>query len=572
MSKVVGSRNNIRLGSHWKRNALNESARGLTDVFLSIKEETGIDPYMEPAKMVMDTQANETLKDYFVKDSSPEEGEMTAEELEDHIEMMEEQYNNNAEGIMEHAGMAGFNPVMGLVFPVHKNLMMNNIFDKGSIQKAVAVEPKFTISMERRLLVTPDGEEIDLVKDQHKIRKAMDNVAPFKEVEVTLPENGDTDLLSGIGATAKDDLSVDTYISAVLIEVPQFDEDGKPADPATADEWINVRMEFSPAYGDNDRTLMSTFKYEAADGTIITDTVSANMKKNRMLINCFGGVIKAVKVNGRRDTASGMNETPQAKWDIRTDIVEIPSANPINTTISPEEIKDIQALYKIDQLTKLLSIFKDTLGDYKDSTIKRNLDESFITMPETDKGHHIFDMAPTAGYALDHVEWRKRTFMDAFDTYITEMLHVLRDPNMSVTVYGRPDLIRKIQPTQYVYKNPEKVGPVILDYHKQISTTDDRSYTFLSSQKLADSNQLIVLLKPENSDRIIYRIYDYQMHISNDIRNFNNHTLPAVQAFERWKFVEYQPVQSRITILNPTGLRPDQMPSLDDREKVELEP
>ena len=570
MSIVVGKRNNQSIGSHWKRHALNESARDLTDVFLSIKEETGIDPYMEPAKMVMDTQASETLKDYFVKDSAPDEEEMTAEEMEDHIEMMEEQFKNNVEAITEHATLAGYNPVMGLTFPVHKNLMMNNIFDKGSIQKAVAVEPKFTISMERRLLITPDGEEIDIAKDQHKIRKAMDDVAPFKEVVITLPENGETDILSGIGATRKDDLSIDTHISGVLIEVPEFDEDGNPTG-TTKEEWVKVKMEFSPAYGENDRTLMSSFKYDLPDGTCIQDTVSANLKKNRMLINCFGGEIKAVKVNGRRDTSSGMNETPRAEWRMRTDIVEIPAANPINTTISPEEIKDIQALYKVDQLTKILSIFKDTLGDYKDSTIKRKLDESFLTMPETDKSHHLFDMAPVEGYALDYVEWRKKTFMDAFDTYVTDMLYVLRDPNMSVCVYGRPDLIRKIQPTQYVYKSPEKVGPVTLDYHKTVTTTDDRKYTFLSSQKLADSNQLIVLLRPENTDRIIYRIYDYQMLISNDIRNYANHTLPAVQAFERWKFVEYQPVQSRITIINPSGLRPDQMPDPNLKEDVILD-
>ena len=33
-----------------------------------------------------------------------------------------------------------------------------------------------------------------------------------------------------------------------------------------------------------------------------------------------------------------------------------------------------------------------------------------------------------------------------------------------------------------------------------------------------------------------------------------NPALPAIHAFERWQFVEYQPVQGRIQILNPTGL------------------
>ena len=44
------------------------------------------------------------------------------------------------------------------------------------------------------------------------------------------------------------------------------------------------------------------------------------------------------------------------------------------------------------------------------------------------------------------------------------------------------------------------------------------------------------------------------MYVSNEIRNMNNPALPAIHAFERWKFVEYQPVQGRIQIKHPTGL------------------
>ena len=47
------------------------------------------------------------------------------------------------------------------------------------------------------------------------------------------------------------------------------------------------------------------------------------------------------------------------------------------------------------------------------------------------------------------------------------------------------------------------------------------------------------------------------MYISNEIRNFDNPALPAIHAFERWKFVEYQPIQGRLKILNPLGLVPE---------------
>ena len=56
--------------------------------------------------------------------------------------------------------------------------------------------------------------------------------------------------------------------------------------------------------------------------------------------------------------------------------------------------------------------------------------------------------------------------------------------------------------------------------------------------------------------RIVYVIYDYQFYISNEIRKNNNPALPNILAFERWLFDEYQPVQGRIKIANPSGLKP----------------
>ena len=63
----------------------------------------------------------------------------------------------------------------------------------------------------------------------------------------------------------------------------------------------------------------------------------------------------------------------------------------------------------------------------------------------------------------------------------------------------------------------------------------------------------MVILNPRNTDRICYRLYDYQMYISNEIRNAANPSLPAIHAFERYLLKSYQPVQSRIKILNPSG-------------------
>ena len=145
--------------------------------------------------------------------------------------------------------------------------------------------------------------------------------------------------------------------------------------------------------------------------------------------------------------------------------------------------------------------------------------------------------------------------MDALDTHVTVLLQVLNDPNMTISVFGRPDLIRKITPTEYTYQTPSNVAPVELDFVKTVVTSDKRVYQFIGSDKLRDNNNLIVVLNPRNTERFVYRIYDYQMYVSNEIRNMKNYALPAIHAFERWIFKEYQPVQGRLQIINPTGQR-----------------
>ena len=138
------------------------------------------------------------------------------------------------------------------------------------------------------------------------------------------------------------------------------------------------------------------------------------------------------------------------------------------------------------------------------------------------------------------------------------MLRVLNDPNMTVSVFGEPDIIRKITPKQYTYQAPSNIGPVELDFSKTVVTSDRRIYNFIGSDKLRNDYTMIVVLCPRNSMRITYVIYDYQLYISNEIRNNSNPALPQILAFERWKVDQYQPVQGRIKIVNPSGLRADE--------------
>jgi hypothetical protein len=578
---IGGTRQQTVAGSSYRKDPLYPFAKTFLETASYILNEDGCDIFEEPTKVMRRPSTKETMKRFFVEDSvDTSNGELEPEDIDDEEEMMEEQFENDCHAMFEHATLAEYNPVVGMALPIHKLILMNNVFDKGGIQKVTAVQPKFTISLERRILVTPEGEELDMFLDQNKMTAAIDATNPMKEFELTLPQTeDDNDILAELGGTSLDSLGIDTYISAVKVEGVVIEEgDIKPNDEGyiekggeiaeaeeTDDVWFRTNIRFTPNYGGPnhfERTVVQPLTIsckQKVDGETkqveIKEAISGSMNKNKFNIMATYGKITAVKLSAKLDTSNAMLETCQVKWKVDTDLVEIPTNIPINTTISPREVKDLAAMYNVNQLTKLMGMFKNAMSNYKDDHIKMELDTSYKRMDERTSFWGKFDFAPRDGYALDHVEWRHKTFMDYLDGYVTRMLQVLNDPNMTVTIFGDPEIVRKITPKEYSYQAPANIGPVTLDYTQTIvNTSDKRVYNFIGSDKMRGTCELMILLNPRNSERIIYRIYDYQLYISNEIRNIANPALPAIHAYEDWKFVEYQPVQGRIQILNPTGL------------------
>ena len=566
-----------KTSDNYKSDPMHSYVESFVQLAEGILNESATDIYAEPSRAFMMKGANEALKQFFVENSYDPAG-MTPDEIEDHIATMEQQYDNDRRAILEHVTGSYMNPMIGITIPMHKFILMNMVFDKGSIPKFVARSPKFTISMEYRILVDTEGNELDFFYDQNLMTDAIEKTAAETEFELpALPFTDDNEIVHTYlgGLAGADHLSIATRVSAFKItdqyfeigdilpdpETGYIEPDGEVATAAGVREvWVRCNYPFTPVYGEVERGLMAnvSYEYKVNDGGVkvkkITDLISGTMHNDRLNVQVLKGNIKGIRVTSRLDTSNARLTTCSVRWKEKTDIVEIEPAIPIDVTISPEETKDIAALYNVNQVTKLMSMIKTVLGNYKDDLIRRKLDYSYKTMDARSKTYSEFDYAPREGYHGDHVEWRQKTFFDFFDTQMTKLYQVLNDPNMTVSVFGDPDLVRKITPVSYSYQTPSAIGPVQLDFTKTVVTSDNRVYNFIGSDKLRGSTEFIVILCPKGTDRIIYRIYDYQMYISNEIRNADNPALPNIHAFERWKFVEYQPVQGRINILHPTGL------------------
>lgn len=589
-SDVVSSRS-FHKGSEY------EFANAIVEMAENIASETQTDFFTESARLMRNKDAARALKNFFVNESADaEEFADNPAGLRDHEMMMEQLFENDRQGILEYASIGSYNPVMGLVLPLHKNMMMNNVFDKGVIPKAVAKTPKFTLSMEVRKMIGVDGTEIDMFTEQNRIFELMESSAPtrrvFVEVNPTkpiIPGGADEKAmreslnLALYGAKdgfnkAYDAYSITTAITGIVIDGTNAKDgdaivvDSKAVNAAgetyktvgvktasnTGDLVVAISpRRFEPGYGELDRQITTKFNFVKPGTTdVVEGYITGYTKNNQFMISCVGSAdIKGVIIDSKRDTSNAMVDTPSVRWDAVTQIVEIPNANPINVPISPEEVKDVQALYNVDQLSKTLGLIKDVLGNYKDDKIRKELDLSFKTMPAANKLAATFDFCPPDTYNMDPVNWRRTMFMDQLDMYVTTLLQVLNDPNVTVSVIGAPALIRRITPVEYTYQSPSSIGPVELDYKRTVVTSDKRVYNFVSSDKLRNDSNLIIVLNPRNTDRVIYTIYDYQLYLSNEIRNKQNYALPAVHAFERFHFFSYQPVQGRLRILNASGLR-----------------
>lgn len=581
---IGGTRQKTIGGSAYRNDPLYAFGKAFTEAANDILTVESYDIFAEPTRTLRNPGAKEALKEFFCENFVDDNNKfLSAEQIEELHEDAEAQFENDIAAIQENTYMSEYSPMVGMSLPIHKLILMNNVFSQGNvIQKVTAVQPSFTISMERRILVTPEGEEIDMFLEQNRITDAIENTAPTKDFEVTLPQvEGATDFVALLGGvTPGDELSSITHVSGIYVENVYIAEGDHLPDAngwytnkgpvATAGEagmynvWFHVNVPFTPSYGGpnrNERVLNQpvTIKYKkdaTGEVVVLKDTLFGSMNNSKIALTSLTGEVKKVKIAAKLNTSNAMLDMVSVKWRVDSDYVEIPEATPINTTVTPEEVKDIAAMYDANQVTKIMSMTKTVLSEYKDMKIKRFLDASYEELDERTSFSGEFDFAPNEGYALDWVTFRHATFMDYLDDYVTKMLQVLNDPNMIVSIVGDPRIVRKVTPKEYVYQAPANIGPVTLDYTQTIvNASDKRVYNFVGSDKMRNTNQLMIILNPRNTERIVYRLYDYQLYISNEIRNSANPALPAIHSFERFLMKQYMPIQGRVDIINPSGLR-----------------
>ena len=187
---IAGIRQNTVGGTAYRKDRLYPFAKAFVEAANDILTVENYDLFSEPVRTIRANGAREALKEFFCENFIDETNEtLTAEDIEEARTDIENQFENDIEAIGENAYMTDYNPMVGMALPIHKLILMNNVFSQGNvIQKVVAVQPSFTLNLERRILCTPDGKEVDMFLEQNEITDAIDSTAPTKEFELTLPQ------------------------------------------------------------------------------------------------------------------------------------------------------------------------------------------------------------------------------------------------------------------------------------------------------------------------------------------------------------------------------------------------
>jgi len=587
-------------------------AKDWVNTLKAIKQNSQIDPVSNTQMALCESAVQNDLLAYYKKYAYDPKDPKFDPKLGGNPELMNEAeeemalfYENDRECMCEAMAINGFNPTMTFTPPLHKDILMNCVWQQGIIPRLVTNTPNVQVEREVRLLVDPTtGEKFDMFQEQYKIAKAVKNARPMRRVGCKFPENKTTrflDVLFGCTADAtgvsrnpqgiQEHLDTDAHISGIVADVmvgpgesveyvdwTAMDAAIAAGDPAAVEAAIKTftntgtaayvkcenaiiptRLITYPIIGDSDRTGFNHEITIAVADETGTSAVSENVlisgvcRDDLLSVMTNSTAAKGFIYSCRQASSTGTLPSPHGEWVRKTHMERIPEATHLQAQVSPEEMKDVAVLYNVNQITKHMSFFATMLEEYRDSTAKEFLDDSFRKMPWRAQMSHIFDFTPAFQFVDDHLDWAKKAFLPDLDTWVTQMLNIWNDGNVIVNIVGRSDLIRKLTPTQYTWSTPSQVGPFQLDFVKTVQTSDNRTYQFISADKMRDQNNLIVLLTPKNSERFMYRIYDYQTYVSNELRSSENVYLPAITAFDRWGIFEYQPVQARIKCVNVMG-------------------
>ena len=122
---IAGTRQKTIGGTAYRNDPLYAFGKAFTEAANDILTVENFDLFAEPSRAIRSTGAKEALKEFFCNNFVDDNNTyLSAEELEDLHEDVENMFENDINAIQENAYMSQYAPMVGMALPIHKLILI----------------------------------------------------------------------------------------------------------------------------------------------------------------------------------------------------------------------------------------------------------------------------------------------------------------------------------------------------------------------------------------------------------------------------------------------------------------
>ena len=499
-------------------------------------------------KNLSETYMSVILEDYAdastLSESTTETNEVASYMATQNNAKLRQLMENSRTALLNEAQMSGeLKPIVGLTMPLLKLYWVKNVF-KDFISTEVAEDYVIKRAIERQYVEDPNGKRYWLPEaftdpDVDLFKAAR---TPLNTEDIPVPSQG-YDLITKAGGSLKNDDQISPlfFINSITYKKQTNEDNLNPTYESTK---VTKRIKVDAGTGMFREPIYN-------DKNELVDIVMGDVDFTTGLLNVAStkGLVQKITVDGALSSENHLN-TLSVGWDKENIEFHIPEGIHISTGLTEERIKREKIMYNQDTQAKILSQMNDTLAQIKDTNIKKFLEDSAARIKGTDLFvGSTFDCKPPEALGnITNTEWSRTELKETLDRVALDLVAILQNENVRLSVLGHPKDIRLLDNVQWMYGKDSEVGGCKLGYSIGLYN-NQRNFLIGSSYKIQPGT-LRIILTPLGDDQITYKLFEFQFFISNQYRDPKNLRVPSIMASDAYLIDEVIPVQSEIEIKN----------------------
>ena len=493
------------------------------------------------------------LLETYVYDKANDAYDIHGQELRGMAQLME---NITKEILNESTSVGAISPQVPLSFPLqYVNWIRNTM--KHAINTIVPTSTEIVRQIKNRYVTNKAGERFliqDLTPAQMKAISGESRI-PVKEKHAIATTKNVNLITTAGGFAGKDSLSIEFYVTGVDIKSTTDTFDGEVT--VGVDHKVAMTQRISRTLNKSGAVPVTV---KLKNGTILGEVlVMVDFRTGSFTVlpnvttTVTGVTFENIYIRGYVSAESNLHSI-SVEWDTSDHSVSIPEGRHFNTTVTNEQLTDVQLFYNVDQTKEVTEQMIDAIEIFKDNDILNFLDETYEEVKgEKLAGPYVqFSLTPRGNYALDPVTWRSINFKDQIGRMAAEMSKVLNCPGI-YSIVGNKTTITLLKDVNWVWNEGVEKGGVITDDSFGVYDQDGNTFKITVSNRIPD-NVIRMYFIPQDETKMTFTFYQYSTYITNKYQNPNNNLIPNIMVSDRYVTDKIFNVQGRMEVVGVTEI------------------